>query len=37
MSVNEMYLEGVRRIVADDSRYTPEAYFFIQELSLIHI
>ena len=31
MGVNETYLEGVRRIVADDSRYTPEAYFFIQE------
>ena len=31
MGVNETYLEGGRRIVADDSRYTPEAYFFIQE------
>ncbi|MDP7396579.1 MAG: hypothetical protein QGF67_04915 [Lentisphaeria bacterium] len=31
MGVNETYLDGVRRIVADDSRYPPEAYFFIQE------
>jgi uncharacterized repeat protein (TIGR04138 family) len=31
MSVNEMHLEGVRRIVEEDSRYAPEAYFFVQE------
>ncbi len=31
MSVDKLYHDGIRRIVEEDSRYVPDAYYFMQQ------